>query len=822
MSSNTRVFSSFFLMALFVACATDDGGRPAAPSGTASAGGTVAGDGFGEAGQPERGGRANSGTGGRGGSSDRAGQSNGTAGEPNGEAGAADGVTKIVVEPGGVLLTPAAPSQKLVATAFDADGNEVAAEIVWETSDDGAIAVDADGTVRRGDGVSSALVTARAGNVRATVVALAATPVADAVELADADITAGPFAEDPSVPFTEGYRYSIELGVDPPPVGRVLLTRGAKPIAGRVVAVEGAGVTLEVVPIDQIFAELAVNESLRLEDVSDQEIPSAASELKVGPFECETDVGGVALEFAKKTARPTGLGTLRYEIVWEDDQRSVEVRGQPGVTFELEPTLAAKLEGSVTCKMILKEYPIPIPGPAKIFLGAAVVVGAGVKLGGTIPIAGVGVNLKGDVLADLAMGASCREDGGCTTIRDIEPAVSVTPSVVAPEVSVKFEPEAQAFLYAELEGGARFSTTLRTEAIQAQAGFKLAGTFATEQTQVEDDAYASNYELSFEAEVGPGSAVNDFFGLIGFGLSFLKFEKSERIAGSPTGRADATVSEFSAGDDVTFNVSLDPETVNLPIVGYNVEKVRIYRREPRAGGGTALILANEQVAEPDQTRFSIPWVATVDGVIEGSFVAFATTSLVSVPLEIGAVAPGTRTGEFLSPFLPALQANDGYVVELPVGNAENPGDVPLRIARVLYTVLPDALEICAEPRLRREVGYVSVNIAAEGELVAGTYPYADWTTGIKPGTAFVLITTSNCPDEMACECTLMDRPDGLPYADGELVLTGVEGLLTGTFTFTNPSVPSTTGDFTVPACAKTPEEHAAIRAGSLECVPEET
>jgi hypothetical protein len=842
MGQHFRFFLPGLLVSSFVACSGGEAPLRGTEGAGAGGSGMVAGA-DGEGGEPERGGRSSSGGGG--GRGDGAGQSNSGAGEPNGDAGrgespvAPDGVVKLLVEPGGILLTPDAPAQRLVATALDADGNEVDAEIAWETSNDGAITVDGNGLVRREGPAASALITARVGDLRATLFALAATPVDGALVLSDADITAGPFAEDPSAPFTEGFRYSIELGVDPPAVGTVLLTSGEKPIAGRVVAVDGASVTLEVVPIDQIFAELVVNESLPLEEISDDEIPSPASAFKIGPFQCETDVGAVALELAKKTASATGLRTLRYDVVWEDEQKKLEVRGRPGVAFELEPTLAAALEGNVTCKVILKEYPIPIPGPAKLFLGAAVVVGAGVKLGGKIPVAGVGVNLKGDVTADLAMGFSCNGDGECRTTREIEPSVAVTPSFVSPEVSVKIEPEGQAFVYAELEGGARFSTTLRTEAIQAQAGFKLAGTFATEETQVEDDAYASNYELSFEAEVGPGEAVNDFFGLLGFGLSFLKFETSERLAGSPTGAAVATVSKFAAGDDVTFNVALEPETVNLPIVGYNVEKVRVYRREQREGGGTALILANEQVAEPDQTQFSIPWVATVGGVIEGSFVAFATTSLISLPLEVGAVAPAARTGVFANPFLPELQINDGYVVALPVGNPENPGDTPLTLARVLYSGFPNGVEVCSRQRILRDAGYVSVSVAAEGDLVPGTYPYANWATGIQPGTAFVVLTRSTCEtsedDITVCSCTLTDimadpedmdggfQGEGLPFKEGALVLTEVEGLLKGTFTFTpvSTTAPPTTGDFTVPVCPKTPEEHAAIRAGMLECVAPE-
>ena len=70
--------------------------------------------------------------------------------------------------------------------------------------------------------------------------------------------------------------------------------------------------------------------------------------------------------------------------------------------------------------------------------------------------------------------------------------------------STKLEPEAQVFAWAQLEGGARFDSMLRFEAIEAQGGVKLAGSFAGEDTQATDPDYASSYALSFEASAGAG------------------------------------------------------------------------------------------------------------------------------------------------------------------------------------------------------------------------------------------------------------------------------------------------------------------------------
>jgi hypothetical protein len=844
MSSRAQVAVILAWFWAFAACSGDDA-APGRPRGAGGAGGTGGTGSAAEAGQAEGGGP--DGTGGRasgsGGASEQAGQGQGASEQSGGSAGTGSGangsggsgaagkggnpalteqVVRLLIEPGGVLLTPDEPSQRLSVVALDADGNELDAAVEWTTNDPDSVSVDADGVVRAEHPAASALISVTAGSAKATVFALAATPVAGAVVVADADISAGPFADDSSAPFTPGYRYSIELAVPPPAVGKILLASGSKPVAGRVVDVVGPSVMLELVTLEEVFAELELEETLKLADAPDTTIASPVAPFNVGPFECEADFGAAELELAKNSRRLTGLGSLEYEVIWKDDRRKIEVRGKPGLEFELEPTLSAALSGSVTCKVTVKEFVIPLPGPLGIFLGAAVVLGAGVELGGEVPIAGVGVNLKGHASADFAMGATC-VDGDCSTRREIETESEVTPTLVFPEVSLKFEPEAQAFVYAELEGGARFTSTLRAEAIEARAGFKLAGSFASEETQVEDEDYASKYELSFEAEIGPGEAVDDFFELIGFALSFLKFEKSIPLAGSPTGTVNATAEEFVVGDDVTFNVLLEPSTVVLPLVGYNVEKIRIYRRETRPDGSVSLILANEKVAEPAQTSFSIPWVATVDGTVENNFVAFVSTELVSPPLELGSATPGSRSGSFTFFSGETLVATDGYVVDFPPGTPGNPVDGTVRLGRVYYGVAPDAFLVCTKEQFFGGVGFMSLLIADVDELAPGTYFYSDWDAagGVQPGTFMLSLSTQQAciPTDLGpvCECAVSDIAN--VFTTGELVLASGEGLLDGTFSVVVPGYGTSSGSFSVPFCPKSLDDHARIHDERIDCVP---
>src|SRR5690606_36390019 len=83
-------------------------------------------------------------------------------------------------------------------------------------------------------------------------------------------------------------------------------------------------------------------------------------------------------------------------------------------------------------------------------------------------------------------------------------------------------------------------------------------------------------------------------------------------------------------------------SLTFPVIGHNAASVRIYRKP-----GTSLVLANHSSVTAGQNTVSIPWVATVDGSVAGTFVAFVETHLLATPrLELGAVSavgPETAT-----------------------------------------------------------------------------------------------------------------------------------------------------------------------------------
>lgn len=113
---------------------------------------------------------------------------------------------------------------------------------------------------------------------------------------------------------------------------------------------------------------------------------------------------------------------------------------------------------------------------------------------------------------------------------------------------IKFEPEVSAYAWARLEGGARFSSTVRVEAIDAQAGFKLQGSLAREETQAKQADYASSYKLAFEASIGPSGAVESFLRLVDVAIAV----------------AEASPGQFAGTINVQVNGGTGSGTFTIP------------------------------------------------------------------------------------------------------------------------------------------------------------------------------------------------------------------------------------------------------------------
>jgi len=575
--------------------------------------------------------------------------------------------TRIEISPTGVLLTAGDLTRQLTAVVFDQFDHTLDAPVVWTSSAPATISVSTGGLVEAHVAVASSVITATAGGAKATVLALAAQPVEGAVVVTDGNIVGEPRALGTAAEFGVGYQYEITIvGIAAPPIGAVLLTNGGKPVAGKVVAVAADVVTLEMVPIDEVFAQLDIDASIDLANAPfitpqgleaafvSERLPDGSIRLRqrpgttltspgslapqgtfgAGAFQCKTQLSAVQVTLAQSSL--TFEPNLSYDIVWNDTQHKIVLNGSPKVTLEVTPVLNAAIDGTITCKLTFREIHVPVPGPLGLLIAAVVPLGAGFEIGGKLPLAQVGVKFESVVGAVVQLGFDCNPD--CVPVQSLSSLLSgnATPLLATALTGLKVELSAYAFLFANLEGGARFSSILRVEAIESAAGLRLDAKLASENTQAYDDAYASEYELLFEASIAAGSDFQRFLNLIRVTVAKLELKVKQSIATSPRGTVAADRADFSVGDDVTFTVSLDPATLTFPVIGHNVASVRIYRKT-----ASSLILANQVSAPAGQTELIIPWVATIDGVVEGNFVAFVETNLFSTPrLELGTATAG--------------------------------------------------------------------------------------------------------------------------------------------------------------------------------------
>ena len=170
-------------------------------------------------------------------------------------------IARLEVTPNALLLEKVGASSKLKVTAFNASNQAISNPQVTFSSSDPSVTVGADGTLLATT-LGSSRIEVTAGMVRASANAIVATPAPGAVLISDAQITGELKPLDPNAILDVGFRYDITLtGIEPPPVGSLLIGTEAKPIGGRVIAVNGNSVTLEMLPLDDMFPGLILNEN---------------------------------------------------------------------------------------------------------------------------------------------------------------------------------------------------------------------------------------------------------------------------------------------------------------------------------------------------------------------------------------------------------------------------------------------------------------------------------------------------------------------------------------------------------------------------------
>ena len=89
-----------------------------------------------------------------------------------------------------------------------------------------------------------------------------------------------------------------------------------------------------------------------------------------------------------------------------------------------------------------------------------------------------------------------------------------------------------------------------------------------------------------------------------FKFSRLKTQTTQTLAALPEGSLMMDRDVFADGDRLAFQVALDPTTIDFPVVGYNVQHVRLFG----SVAGKAAREAATVDAQPGQTSLDLSWV----------------------------------------------------------------------------------------------------------------------------------------------------------------------------------------------------------------------
>jgi len=387
-------------------------------------------------------------------------------------------VARIDIARNAVLLTEPGQSTVLSAQAYNAADEPVDAVFTWSASNPNNVAVVMDtGEITSGVPGSSVITASVGGVISNPVVTVHAAPVAGAILVDDVQVISEPVAIDHAATASVGAQFVVTLsGITQPAPGAILIGSETIPLAGRVVssqpvvgsATDTFEVTLEIVPINEVFDNFVFKEVIDLSKVKMVPSPDAAQYYSMSRgsdgsyiFDLKPDAIDPATgEFAKpkvarvskaQTVRPLSIvtGTVANptfpfvckrsgpsfnanngnQIFSISPVGSITINPDPDPIFEYDEnigglqkiglnttvtfksefkiTISAALEGKIDCKLELLQPNIPLPGPVGFLLGIQLPIGAGIELAGKVTLADVSLTIKAEAEAMLSGALVC-------------------------------------------------------------------------------------------------------------------------------------------------------------------------------------------------------------------------------------------------------------------------------------------------------------------------------------------------------------------------------------------------------------------------------
>lgn len=698
----------------------------------------------------------------------------------NGFEAAQPAAGQVVITPGFRLLVSQSESASLTAQPLDQEGNVVTAPVSWRSKDPASVTVTEDGVITALAPVGSAQIIAEAeGFLPGTATVVIASPVAGAVLIADSQVQGmpAPATQKSANPFGLGYQYTVVLNVNSAPeAGDILVATGEMPVGGRVISAVTDGdlvtVTLEVVPLPDMFAELVVREKFDLSrapiDIRADLIDSYSSTRFddgsiVFSSKLPSAKGGVALtqvtqfvDCSESTVtNPTELinlstgadlsfdPNLTVDLDYDSSSGdfSLEVGGGVMTSLDLRPRTTAAFEGKISCKFELARIPLPLAGVLSYIFSPLFPIGAGVEVNGKVSLTepvGFDLTAVGGYQAEL--GLICEPDCGLQGELDVSfggTAQPVLPPSLANANDVQLELSGLLFAYADLDFGNPLLRQLSFSTFGAKAGVMQSGNFRGVESQVNDTNYASEFKLEATATLGPSNDLASFLATLQLTPPLdQQFAVTTPLAQSPRGTLvitdpnggssatpgnPATVragNDSELGEQATFTVTLS----NTQYVGaYIVEGVELYELKSNGVGGFTLEPGRPGCSSVSATENQTVFTCQTDFVETGTrtFYAFVRASLfgVSLPfqLEVGnnsaAVVTVTDDQDPVTGVSKTAVAQVDGLVEHNVCNAASERE---EVSDFDFCADPDNCDVGAIGMLTSELNGFSSEIDARG------------------------------------------------------------------------------------------------------------
>ncbi len=659
---------------------------------------------------------------------------------------------RIEVTPSALLLTGTGEVRQMTARAYDANGLRTVAEVTWQSSAP-AVIVSSEGLAIATMALGSAQIVAEAAGVTSTpVVALIAQPVAGTVLIADEEFVSGPIAVDPADQFGDGWRYQVLLrNVAPPSPGTILLASGGAMVAGRVVSAAPAdsltAVTLELIPLNQIFQALEIRIDMPMEEAPLVETPAAGVfrpsfaqsrydiasdelEFPVGPFKCK--LGGATIpQISLQNVSTSMTGSLNGRFVYtlQNGFEGVVVRGTIGGKITARPIIDIAWGGSAKCERDVRVLTIPIGGWVAFFFGFQVPLGAGFSIEGQLDLGEVGFDIAAEASASLEIGYLCENGAPCRGVMDLDSNAEATLRLVTPEdlQDVRVAVNGRGYIYAKLNLGPSQALLNRIPALgaikfkllEASAGMEQTVDLASSARQIGDPAYASRLATLFNADVKADLELKTGFEWMEKKLGVViqlaeapLWQYEKLLAETPRGIFTIEPASVRPGDDedvgdfATFKVELDPVTY---FGSYAVDRIEIFWRKVAADGSMVIEFGRPScrniTASPGQTTFQCQTDFLEEHLGEQTFYALVHTRVFGIPIPM--------------PLEVALDGRATVMVEEEPGEPvppDPPGGLNLSGS---WTLVVD--EVCTGPMT---VNHSGTAFSVSGSIGGGICPFS--------------------------------------------------------------------------------------------------